>query len=342
MKIELFRYRLPLTAPTALRHTTLSERTGFLICLTSGGEEGWGEAAPLPGFSRETEAEVLHSLKALRACGDVSEAALDAHPSSVRFAVESALLDLGAQQEGKTMADVLHPHPVAQLPLNALVTTSGEHAVEEVNRLIEAGYRTVKLKVGRGSVEDDIRIVQCIQRGLSVDTKLRLDANRAWSFEEALRFASSIDPEAIEYLEEPLAEPSRLGALVEATGLPLALDESLVGLRPDGLAEHHYAQAIVLKPSVGGGLYWAARMAERARELGMVPVVSNAFESGVGLRAHVALAAALAPAPAGLSTYRRFAEDVFPERLSMDGPSVDVAEVLAPRTPDLHKLERIP
>ena len=342
MRIELFRYRLPLTAPIALRHATMSERTGFLIRLTHGGEEGWGEAAPLAGFSSETEAEVFDSLKALRASGNVSKTALAAHPSSVRFAVECAALDLQAQREGKTMAEALHPRPAPKLPLNALVTTSGEHAVEEVHRLTQEGFRAVKLKVGRGRVEDDIRTVQGIQRGLSVDIKLRLDANRAWTFEQALRFAASIDPEAIEYLEEPLAEPGRLGELVEATGLPVALDESLVGLRPDGLADHLYAKAIVLKPSVAGGLNWAVQMAERARELGMTPVVSSAFESGVGLRAHVALAAAWAPAPAGLSTYQRFADDVYSERLPLEGPSVDVAKVLAPRTPDLDKLERIP
>ena len=342
MRIELFRYSLPLTASIALRHATLSERTGFLIRLTDDGEEGWGEAAPLPGFSRETEAEALDSLRAIRQSGDVSKIALAAHPSSVRFAVESALLDLQAQQEGKTMAKLLHPHPAPQLALNALVMTSGEEAVEEVNRLIEAGYRAVKLKVGRGRVEDDIRTVQSIQRGLLEDAGLRLDANQAWSFKQALRFAASIDLEAIEYLEEPLADSPRLGELVETTGMPVALDESLVGLRAGDLADHSYTQAIVLKPSIGGGLNWAVQMAEKARELGMTPVMSNAFESGVGLRAHVALAAAWAPFPAGLSTYRCFAEDVFSERLPLDGPVADVAEILAPRTPDPDNLERIP
>lgn len=342
MRIELFRYRLPLTGPIALRHATLSERTGFLIRLTDDGEEAWGEAAPLAGFSRETEAEVLDSLKALRASGDVGETALGAHPSSARFAVECAVLDLQAKREGKTMAEALRPHPAPQLALNALVTTSGEEAVEEVHRLFEAGYRAVKLKVGRSGVEDDIRTVQCIQLGLSVDVKLRLDANRAWSFEEALRVAAGIDSTAIEYVEEPLAEPECFGELVRSTGMPVALDESLVGLKPEDLSDHSYARAIVLKPSIGGGLQWATQMARKAKELGMTPVVSNAFESGVGLRAHVALAAAVAPAPAGLSTYHHLADDVYSERLPLEGPAVDVAEILAPRTPDLHKLERIP
>jgi len=342
VKIELFRYRLPLAAPIALRHTTLSERTGFLIRLTNGREEGWGEAAPLAGFSQETKAEVLDSLKALRASGDVNETALGAHPSSTRFAVECAVLDLRAKQKGMTMAETLHPHPAPQLILNALVTTSGGEAVEEVNRLIELGYRTVKLKVGRGRVEDDIRTVQCIQLGLPEDVKLRLDANRVWSFEEALRFTEGIDGNAIEYTEDPLAEPERLNELVEMAGMPVALDESLVGMEPDALRDHLYVKAIVLKPSIAGGLWWAVGMAKKAHELGIMPVISNAFESGVGLRAHVALAAALAPAPAGLNTYRRFADDVYTERLPLEGPSVDVAEILAPRTPDLHILERIP
>lgn len=339
MRIDVFRYRLPLAAPIALRHTTLTERNGFLVRLSENGIEGWGEAAPLEGFSRETEKETLGALLIVRDSAVVDEAGLVEFPSCVRFSLESALLDLRARRRGVTMAEALRPHPAPQLQLNALITSSGETAVADAIRCANEGFQTLKVKVGRNTLDQDIETIRAIRKSVPATITLRLDANQAWSFEEACAFAAGIDRKTIAFIEEPLADSLRLREFTDVTGMPVALDESLTGMTPEDLPDHAYARAIVLKPSIGGGLKWAARMAERARELGILPVVSNAFESGVGLRAHVALAAAFAPAPAGFGTYRQLADDVFSERLPLDGPLVDVEEILSPRSPEMRKLE---
>ena len=70
-------------------------------------------------------------------------------------------------------------------------------------------------------------------------------------------------------------------------------------------------------------------------------VVSSTFESGVGMRHLVALAAALGDTPAGLDTYRWLADDVLERRLSLAGPTVNVADVLAPNPVRLDRLTRI-
>ncbi len=341
VKIDLFRYRLPLTCPLVLRQASLVERTGFLLRLAEDGLEGWGEAAPLSGFSRETEEAALDGLRKLRDTEDHSDAHLTMYPSSVRFAMECARLDLDAQKVGKTMAEMLAPKCASKLALNALVTTSGEQAVADASRRVGEGFTAVKLKVGRGHVEDDINTIRLVQNALPESVCLRLDGNRAWSFSDALRFARGIDPVTIEYIEEPLNEPERLEELADETSMPIALDESLVGLKPEDLVDHAYAKTIVLKPSIGGGLSWAAGMVKQARALGIETVVSNAFECGVGLRAHVALAAAWVPAPTGLSTYALFARDVFAKRLPLDGPFVHVREVLNVRALSLDRLDPI-
>ena len=108
------------------------------------------------------------------------------------------------------------------------------------------------------------------------------------------------------------------------TGLPVALDESLVGTDPEALQGKGWATAAVLKPTLLGGVACVLRFAASARALGIRPVLSGAFESGVAMRGHVALAAATGGAPAGLDPYRRLATDVFHPRLSLDRPSVDV------------------
>ena len=85
-----------------------------------------------------------------------------------------------------------------------------------------------------------------------------------------------------------------------------------------------------------GGVLTAWRWAMAARERGMDAVVSAAFETGVGMRANVALAAALGGTPpAGLDTYRHIARDVLAPRLSLEGPEIEVASVLTPLPADL-------
>ena len=171
---------------------------------------------------------------------------------------------------------------------------------------------------------------------LSESINLRLDANRAWTFEEALEFVRATEGVRYEYVEEPLADPTRLSSLVDETGVPVALDESLVGMDPETLGEHCYARAVVLKPTLLGGMRHILRLAERAQDLSITPVVSSAFETGVGTLGLVALAACVGggEVPAGLDTYRRFAADVLEPRLDLSA-RVGASEIMeAHRTVD--------
>ena len=163
------------------------------------------------------------------------------------------------------------------------------------------------------------------------DVGLRLDANRAWTFEQATAFAQGVSGCDLEYIEEPLADAAQMPKLVAACNLPVALDESLVGLPIRELREHTYARAVVLKPTLLGGLAHTLEMAQHAHALGMKPVISSSFESGVGMLALAALASATGRGrvPAGLDTYRMLAADVLQPRLPLDTSEVDIA-ALAP------------
>ncbi len=132
--------------------------------------------------------------------------------------------------------------------------------------------------------------------------------------------------------------------LIEEYGVPVALDESLAGMEPDELEVHRYARSVVLKPTLLGGISRTLRMAERALLLGMTPVVSSAYESGVGTAALVAMAACIGdrPVPAGLDTYRIIAADVLETPLGLPAPGVDVSEAEeTSRRIVVHGLERL-
>jgi len=104
------------------------------------------------------------------------------------------------------------------------------------------------------------------------------------------------------------------------------LDESLVGMEPEALEDHGYARAVVLKPTLLGGISRTLRFADAASRLDMKPVIGSAYETGVGTAALISLAAGMGGEgiPAGLDTYRRLAKDVLRPRLDLPAAHVDV------------------
>ena len=344
---ELYRYDLPLTAPLRLKGATLRRREGLLLKLIDeNGGEGWGEASPLPGFSGESIDEAAGELRILIPTLLDLDVSLDrlgfaggSDPGldelrlspSARFALELAACDLLARDSGRPLPYLLAPRPRAKIRVNALLSGSPEEVLAEAARLREAGYDAFKLKVGAQDVREEAALVRSLGESLGGAT-LRLDANRAWGFEEARAFVRAARSSRYEYVEEPLAQPGRMPDLVRETGLPVGLDESLVGMEPGALADHRYAAAVVLKPTLLGGLSAALRFAGEASRLGITPVVSSAYETGVGTAALVALAAAISDdAPAGLDTYRRLAADVVSPDLDLSSPVVEVRAACAPR-----------
>ena len=355
---DLYRYRLPLRGPLVLKGTTLSQREGLLLRLSGDdGSEGWGETAPLPGFSRESLTEVAAQLRRLAETMIGSEVTEDwmipygmfgremdrfALASSARFGFELALWNLYAASSGKTLPELVAPSPKKKVLVSGLLSGPPETVLEGARRMRDAVYRSVKLKVGTRTVAEDLRLLRALGEELGDGVSLRLDANRAWSYEEAAEFARGAP--GFEYLEEPLADPLRMPDLAREVGVPLALDESLVGMEPDELEKHRYARAVVLKPTLLGGISRTLSIAERALRLGMTPVLSSAYESGVGTAALVALAAGIGerPIPAGLDTYRALAEDVLAVPLNLPAPSVEVGRTMhASLRVDLSRLEKL-
>ncbi|WP_103019174.1 o-succinylbenzoate synthase [Salinibacter altiplanensis] len=343
----LYRYELPLTAPLQVGGEQVARRRGVLVRLVAGqGAVGWGDAAPLPGFSDEALGDVEEHARTVlprwtgRSLFDAPEDldtmlgglsfGADA-PASFRFSMESALVQVIAAVRETSRPDVLGA-PRRVVALNALLPRSTANGPAQAVRRQKDGYRAIKVKVGRGDVEADIDRVQAIRRALNASVALRVDANRAWSYREAVTFSEGIDALNIAYVEEPLANPAGLGALIEDTGLPVALDETTRETAPSTLRDLPDVTAVVLKPTLLGGLRRTREWGTVARETDALPVLSASYESGVGLQMLVALAATGPEVAVGLSTYDRLAADVYAPPLPLGGPRVDVASVVNPST----------
>ena len=342
--ITAYSFTLPFRTPVTLSGVVHTYSKGLLLAMeTERGQTVWTEASPLPGFSIESmdkaaeEARNMavylgkisrqHSLSSFLLPQCVSPA--------VHFAYWSALQTLSAGEQGLSLHRYLNPGAVDRLPLCVLIDGSLEGKRAQIRQAVQRGYGTVKLKVGRSDMEEDIMLVHEILREWGSEISLRLDANRAWNKVEAFQFCRSVPVDRICFLEEPTRDFRDLPHIQEHSGMACAADETLqtlsrhvaqpcsvetLGEKDDLLAVAEQARFMVWKPSL---CLPVAMMGIQSR----APIIlSAAYESGVGTSLILAYASALSGndcAP-GVDTYTRLALDVLESPLPLDKPEADL------------------
>lgn len=316
-------YALPLKAEWQSAAGALSVRSGWLIRLeTDAGLIGYGECAPLPSHGTEVAATAERALNqwARTLPGQPLESALaNLLPSATgttpaaRAAVETALLDLLAQQAGIPLATYLCQGECQRTILvNAMLGPAISVSEAALAEAITASFTVIKLKVGLAAVTKEINALHRIAAQLPSGVTLRLDANRAWSMAEAEAFCTALSGLPIESLEEPLAQPDteKFRELGQHLPFHLAVDESWRQFNPETFFEQPPLRRLVLKLAPCGGLLPALALARRAAAAGIECVVTTGVDSACGTLAAAHLAAAIGNGPAhGLATSAWFAED---------------------------------
>ncbi len=285
MQLALYRYSLPFSQPLVFKGERLANREGLLVSING----QWGEIAPLPGFSTETlaeaEAESLACLAALSRGEKVSPAL-----QSVQFG-----FDCAQRSWPSNLPASLPPYPLLQGAAPAALIQSlptADWQASPPSRL--------KLKVARYAMEEELALIEQLAARLPT-TKLILDANGGWTREEAQRFCERLPLKQIDYLEEPCAGFADTIAVAEATGVAIALDETLS--RREEWNYHPQLKALVIKPSLIGSLSACEALVQRARADNLRVVISSSFESDLGLGLLARLACEWAPnEPPGLDT----------------------------------------
>ena len=328
--LDVFAYRLPLLAALQVKGQVLNERTGVLLRVRlDDAHEGWGEIAPLPGFSAEDAGAAEEYFAEVRpqvmgADYDNGTRWLETFDglfaggvASTRFGWELALANAWCAARQIPLREFLAPGAGAAVAVNALMAAGAEDWEAEVDRVKAAGFAAVKIKVGRGDPAAEAARVRDLAARLGAGTRLRLDANRAWRLPDALSFARALVGVDIEYIEEPLQRPTELPLFTKDAGMKIALDETISDTPRSVWETYEGIGALVIKPTILGGLARTHRLATLARARGWRVVISSSFESGVGLRALCEMAAAYggADSPAGLDTYRWLGADVLRSRI---------------------------
>ncbi len=211
------------------------------------------------------------------------------------------------------------------IPVN--VTVPAVAAAEAFRIAAGSGCRTAKIKVaepGQPAAADRDRVA-AVREALGPDGRIRVDANGNWSLDEAVAAVDALRRFGLEYVEQPCArvqDLARLRVVIGSRGwqVPIAADESIRrATDPYRVAELEAADVAVLKVQPLGGVRACLQIADR---IGLPVVVSSAVETSIGIRAGVALAAALPDLPyaCGLNTVRLLSADpADPPLVAVDG-----------------------
>ncbi len=215
------------------------------------------------------------------------------------------------------------PEPVRdRVPVNATVPVISPEAAHAL--VLRSGCATAKVKVADpgAPLADDLARVEAVRDALGPTGKVRVDANGAWSVDDAVHAIAELDRAAggLEYVEQPCATVEDLAAVRRRVGVPIAADESVRRAEdPYRVRDLEAADVAVLKVQPLGGVRACLRIAE---DIGIPGVVSSALETSVGLAAGVALAAALPELDhaCGLATRSLLTADVAaPELVPVNG-----------------------
>jgi L-alanine-DL-glutamate epimerase-like enolase superfamily enzyme len=196
------------------------------------GETGWGEAYIPPGSTFETPESgwAFCTEHAARAAGSTTTAL----KKTLESVVESAPFATTALSLAVAM---LERHPALEVQADhrqpLLVPVSSRQTAEipdEVESLLEAGYRTLKVKVG-WDVDDDLARVAAVQDAVRGRGDITMDANRGYDEAQGCRFASSLTPRGIALFEQPCGADAweANAAVAKVSTVPLMLDESIRG-----------------------------------------------------------------------------------------------------------------
>jgi o-succinylbenzoate synthase len=331
-------YSRSLPKPIVTSHGEYQNRAGIILAIWDDeGRVGLGEAAPLPGFSRESLEDVARSLASIQSAPPRSVEALMAMAAehvkvpSLQFALECAALDLEAQARDITLAAVLAHEPLSSVQVNGLI---GDGETSEMARrateLWAAEYMTFKVKVAAGDPARDLARINAITRA-APQAHLRLDANGGWDRDTAELVMSAIPIEHIEFLEQPfpvgLADSAK--KLCAAHGVRLALDEEIDSISAgETIVSARGCDVIVLKPMILGSVLACHRLATTAVAQGMTAIYTSSWESDIGLGATLHLPAALGQEglSMGLSTAGMIADGIIDRPLRIENARLLVPE----------------
>jgi len=280
-KITAYNLKIPITETYHLSFGDIDFFETTLVVIESGGKKQIGEATPLPGYSWETNDSVWKFIKEI--CPQLLNKNLDEvikftkqNKGKNNFAATAIITPLELLQFPN-----LFPIKHQEIPLVGIISSNNlEEIKTKLQQQLNQGFQIIKVKVGSSqqTIEDDVKKIQFIH-SFAPHIKLRVDANKAYNFEQAKQFLECVQNCNIEEFEQPFPienwEDQR--KLYQIRGnVPLMLDESInTGVDLDKALEVPCCDFIKFKLMKHSSIVDTLALAKKAQEHGIKVIIGN-------------------------------------------------------------------
>lgn len=316
MELSYFQHNLIFKKPSGTSRGVLTEKPSWFIEIKDGnGNKGIGECSVIPGLSPDFETEVIYQEKLESVLANLMELLLSISDFSIRedytftdenlrdfiaslkdypsivFGVETALRSLSAKNNCLFQNEFSFGKKA--IPINGLIWMGEKKFMQDqIQQKLEEGFDVIKMKIGAIDFETEFELLKNIRSNYSAEQiTLRVDANGAFTPEQAKKLLRQLKELDIHSIEQPIAthQWSALHELCQLNDVPIALDEELIGVHSiqdkTKLLDKIAPAYIILKPSLHGGICGTFEWIQLAEKRGVKWWITSALESSVGLNA---------------------------------------------------------
>lgn len=294
MKLSFFARDLVLKHTFTIAHQSRDVQDTIIVKLEDGGIYGLGETTtnPFYGMTAENITGKLEESRSIVENGnwstpeelwEMGKYIFKDNPFA-QCALDMAAWDIFTKKKGKKLYEYLGlDHK--DIPLTNF--TIGIDTIDKmVAKMKEVDWPIYKIKLG---TEDDLAIIRALRK--HTDSVFRIDANCAWTAQQAIDYSAELARLNVEFMEQPLGKDDLEGMkdVFKYAKLPVIADESCI-VESDVKKCHGLFHGINIKLVKAGGITPALRMIQEAKSLGMKTMVGCMTESSVGITAiaHIA------------------------------------------------------
>ena len=295
IKASYKKYVLNFKNPSGTSRGILRTKETWFLVLEQKGKVGYGETGLFRGLSIDDVPNYEEKLSWV--CKNINLGVKKllietvCFPS-IQFSLEQAFLSLKSNNPFELFPSKFTKSN-ASIPINGLIWMGDKSFMKsQILEKLKAGFSCIKMKIGAINFDTEVSLLKYIRKEFSAsDVELRVDANGAFSSNEALDKLQVLSALNLHSIEQPISQGQikEMAELCLKSPLPIALDEELIGVFSSvkkreiiKTIKPHY---IILKPSLVGGFSGTKEWIDVAEENNVEWWITSALESNIGLNA---------------------------------------------------------
>jgi o-succinylbenzoate synthase len=273
----------------------LRTKETYFLKVVDGDKVGYGECAVFKGLSVDDRPD--YEAKLIWLCQNINRNLDELLQEfiefpSIQFGLEQAYLSVKSKNPFELFPSKFTESEDA-IKINGLIWMGTEAFMrKQIREKLDAGFSTLKLKIGAIDFESEISLLKSIRKEFSSEEiEIRVDANGGFLPSEALEKLKKLSELNLHSIEQPIkqGQMDEMAELCSTTPLPIALDEELIGVfdvtNKQEILQTIKPQYIILKPSLVGGFTGSAEWIQLASTQHIGWWITSALESNIGLNA---------------------------------------------------------